>query len=103
MGHRGRTLVSPRERTLELPCKSKQGRFISVSTGEEDTDRQPAVVPVERHGHRRVSGQVGDRVPGVEGQVVLPPRVGAAVRLVEKTPWQGWGPPGGGEARTGFV
>ena len=57
---RGR-LLPPRRRNLQFRRESKQRRLVCITTSEVNADRQARVIPRERHGHRRLTGRVGDR------------------------------------------
>src|SRR5581483_4907761 len=83
-----RRAIGPRLGLLELGAGANQVRLLPVAGGQERPDRQSVRAPVQRQRCRRAAGDVGDRVPWVEGEVVFPPAGGGAERAVEFTEWR---------------
>jgi hypothetical protein len=62
--------IGPRHGFLELSCQPEEGCLVAVPRSELNPDRETGVIPMKRHRHGRLAGQVEKL--GIGHRVQLP-------------------------------
>src|SRR5207247_1231598 len=63
--------------------KTEKRPFLTKSAREKHADGDPVARPMQWDRHRRLTGDVGDRVPRIEREVEPPPGDRSTLRLVK--------------------